>query len=218
MAFPTTGLLDDFNRAAENPLGNGTWLGPLTSGLVQMSVGSGGSANRAIPASAAQGNSYWSAATFGPDMEVYGEAPAIGGAGEFIDLYLRQVDMGLSTRDGYRLAVVFSSSWSLRRVDNNADTVIATATQLFSTGDSLGFEVIGSALKGYLKTAGVWSLIISATDATYNSASTIGFGSKSQNSHWDNFSGGTVVAAAAAARPGHGMLLSGYRNQVIQRV
>ena len=61
MAFPTTGILDNFNRANENPLGNGTWSGPLftTDNRDQL-------ISNAVTLTSGNCSDYW-ITTFGPD-------------------------------------------------------------------------------------------------------------------------------------------------------
>ena len=210
MAFPTTGLLDDFNRVAENPLANGTWSTPIRSGEGTMAVGSGGSANAIIKGSGTTGSSYWSAATFGPDSEVFCLMSAVPGDNDWVQLYARTVDLGLTTLDGYNLTAFKRSGadeWQIRRVDNGTDTVLgATATQEYANGDSIGFEIIGSTLTGYIKTAGVWSAVLSRTDATYSAAGNIGIRSPTTVGVEDDFSGGTVVAAGGATTPMRGLM------------
>ncbi|MDP3704086.1 MAG: hypothetical protein U1C74_25920 [Phenylobacterium sp.] len=222
MAFPTTGLLDNFNRATEDPLGNGTWSGPIRATNGQMKVGSGGSANAITRSAGTPGQSYWSVATFGPDSEVYATISTVPGNGDYVYLYARIVNPNTAGLDGYAMVMIKQAGddiWQIRRIDDSAETVLgANATQELASGESMGFEIIGSTLTAYRKSAGVWSSVLSRTDATYSAAGYIGIGSATTVAIEDDFSGGTVVAAGAAAKPGHGALLSGFRNQVIQRV
>ena len=223
MAFPTTGLLDNFNRATEDPLANGTWSGPVISGHGQLKVGSGGSANQAVPSAGGNSSSYWSAATFGPDCEVFTVLSQKPGDGLLIALYARIVNPNVAgATDGYRLLILTlaaADQWFISRIDNDVATTLGLlATQEIATGDSLGLEIVGSTITAYHKSAGVWSAVFSRTDATYTAAGNIAIFDNATTGLLDDFSGGTIVAAGGAAPPGHGALLSGIRNSVIQRV
>ena len=75
MAFPTTPVLDDFNRANENPLDNGTWTIP--SGAQIMRIIS----NAAVPTAVAGASvAYWSVGAFGPASEVYSTVTVLPGS------------------------------------------------------------------------------------------------------------------------------------------
>ena len=217
MPFPTTGLLDDFNRADEDPLANGTWSGPVRSGQAQCEVNT-----NQVSGNTGTNGSYWSVASFGPDMEAYIDVPVKAGSGDHEYLYARCANFGLTTFSGYRVIVISRPAdlddWFLTRFDNNVSTTLVGPTaQTFLAGDSFGIECIGSVIKSYRKTGGTWTQIQSVTDTTYNAVSQIGLGGITTVYRLDNFSGGTVVAAGVG-RVGHGALLSGFRNQVIQRV
>ncbi len=100
MAFPTTSVLDDFNRADENPLsGGGNWalLNSLGAPLKSVSNQVGESTN-------ALNESYWAASNFGPDCEVFCTFSVVPTAAGGMRLYVRiQGEGGASTWDGYSL-------------------------------------------------------------------------------------------------------------------
>lgn len=185
MAFPTTSLLDDFNRAS---LGAGWTLlfGTLSISSNQLAGQSGGAIG------------YYNVAQYGADCENYCTLPATPGTGGTTYLYARLKDMNIATVDGYSLTIVFSDSGNetirLERIDNGAATVLATTTDYgVPDGSRIGLEIIGSTIKGYLDTGSGWSEILSASDGTYSAAGYLGVGIVSSSARMDNFSGGTVV-------------------------
>lgn len=197
MAFPTAGLVDDFNRANTGPPPSGSWSndaeGQGVSGLKVVS--------NQLVASANFATGYWSAGTFGPDSEVYIQAITVGA----IKLYLRLATPGTATADGY---IVQQSSTTLAfyRMDNGIPTQLGstpTVTAL-SANDQFGGDMVGSTLTAYSNLGGAgWASLDTRSDATYSAAGNIGAGISSTASAWDNFSGGTIAAGAAPvlARP-----------------
>ena len=191
MAFPTTGLLDAFTRANENPLANGTWnaTNPFGSGtlcklLSNVATGAG-----------SFGNSYWDAATFGADTEVYFTYFTRSSQS---GCHLRLQSPGTAGVDGYEaLLESGNTAAAIWRIDNGAETKLgANITTSYADGDSLGFEAIGSTLTLYKKTAGSWSATDNRSDATYGSAGNIGIAQNDTTGELDDYSGGTVVTAA----------------------
>lgn len=191
MPFPTTPLLDDFNRPNEALSASANW------GTDWWNYGVGGLnviSNQCGNVIVAAATSDWIAATY-TDTEVYMELPA-GRAGD-VGLIARIVNPRTASASGY--VCVFASVSNVVRIerwDNQIPTVLTTGTQAISAGDSIGFEVIGSTITVYHKTsAGAWSAILSTTDATYAGPGGIGIAMTENTTRAENFSGGEVVAA-----------------------
>lgn len=121
----TTGLLDDFNRADENPLsGGGNWaFNQFLSNQLKLA------SNTAvgIDASTFQG-SYWTPSTFSDDMEVWGTVS--GDAGEnntgWLLGFMKEMD-GATTADGYYFQIrnpVGAWTADIQRVANDVPTAI----------------------------------------------------------------------------------------------
>lgn len=178
MPFPTTALLDDFNRA-DGGLG-GNWTVPVDSGdstpTIVSNVWSG------------IGNfcsSYWSAASFAADQEVYIDV----NSANTHRLYLR-----ISGGSWYRLEIDYSfnpDQSQIRYWNGSTYTTVATSVADITSAQAFGFEAIGTTLTGYKKVGGVWSSIVSGTDSNLTGSGNIGIGAYS--STLDNFSGGAVV-------------------------
>jgi hypothetical protein len=210
--FPTTGLLDDANRAddATPPPGAG-WGGMLYSAGGQFQV----LTNQFAPLGGGTSTDYWGT-LFGTDQEAFVDIATkstVNGSATFVDL--RVVAPGTSAWDGYEIETIVvagADECRIYRVDNEAWTQLgAMVNQEFASGESLGGEAIGSALTLYRKSAGSWASVLSRTDATYAPASSyIGMGSYEASTtefRLDNFSGGTVVAAGGGFAHSQGVIV-----------
>lgn len=190
MVFPTTGLLDDFNRADEGPPPSASWSNIGTDGIQVISneVGSNGSGFR---------RSVFDT-TFGPDCEVFVTITVKPGAPQGFAIYLRNKETGdTATWDGYKLQLQDQSGtdkWEIYRIDNGAKTKLgSTLTLEFNVSDRFGLEAIGSTLKAYHDTGTGFSEVMSRTDSTYGAAGTIGAGQRDITGRFDDFSGGEVI-------------------------
>ena len=204
MPFPTTPIIDTFNRA-DSPLdtslacsdGINSWFEGKINGGVDTNCNI--ASNRLT--SIATGDSFI-VASFGPDVEVYSSWPVLPTS--YIFHAVRIQDVNTATWDGYGLLHdIASSQWQLRRYTNGVSTVIATSSVAISAGDKVGLSVIGTTLSGYRYTAGSWNQtpIVTTTDATYALAGKIGFEFDDTTGRMDDFGGGTYIAPAAASGP-----------------
>lgn len=192
-SFPTTSVLDNFNRANEGP--------PMTGWTDSWRPSADGhqvSSNVAIGSTVNDNTSYWNT-TIGPDLEVYGTIAS--GTTTYRGLSARLVSEGTSGVDGYELIVFGGNSIQLARWDDNVQTNVgATITQTISAGDSFGMKVVGSAFTIYYCLAGTgcgvggagWTqLSTPRTDSTYSAAGKLGIRTES-TATWDDFGGGTL--------------------------
>jgi len=193
MTFPTTGVLDDFNRADQTENLGSNWTVPLVNGQ-----GSPGIISNTLYDASPNDSAYWNPITPGPDSEVYIDVSTKQTNNTSINLELRVVDPGLTTRDGYDIrmrASATTDAFQIRRIDNGTATALgADFSQEWSAGDSWGFEAIGSTLAAYYKTGGSWAQLGTRTDSTYSAAGRIGIITNDATWRGDNFGGGTVVA------------------------
>ena len=207
MTFPTTDILDNFDRADAGTLGanwsqNKRW----TAGTADSAGGSRSQVYCPCAQYAAYWDYYYNPSTYGPDCESYISVPTIGtidDADEVTSLYLRILNPG-QTFDGYRqkvrpMAGATNDQWMMGRIDDGAETQLGATVLLdIANACSIGIEAIGSTIKGYHKpSAGAWVEVISRSDETYSDAGYVGFYSQSEWLDWrlDNFGGGTVVAS-----------------------
>jgi hypothetical protein len=196
MPFPSTGILDNFNRADESPATGWTHL--FNSFAIV--------SNQLASAVVASVLSYYSASTYGPDCEGYytvATKPPVGGSTAVL---ARLVDVGTAfTADGYlvkfdNVTGGANDVWAIQRVDNGAATTLgATFTQEVSNGDAIGIECIGSSISAlYKPSGGSWTTLATRTDSTYTAAGYLGASSVSDTSNRiEDFGGGTRVISFA---------------------
>lgn len=196
MAFPTTGILDNFNRADENPLATSSsgpaWSsGDIWGFFARLKLVS----NQCTPifASGVQNSQY--IGSYGPDSEAYVTfATAPAGSGDN-GVWLRMVTPG-GNQNGYFVSYVPSASGvKAYRCDTGTLTQLgATFSQTVSNGDSLGADMVSTSLTSYYKSgAGSWSTLGSRTDGTYSAAGAVGLDMFDASAVADNFGGGTTV-------------------------
>lgn len=195
MAFPTTSVIDAMTRT-ETPLSDaGKWAGKAFTTDVDINDTSTGAVNSST---ISWSSAYRGDITPGADTEIFVTRAVVNAE---VELLARIQSPNSAGADGY-LMDISGSTWSIWRIDNVAQTQVgSSATQATSAGDSIGFELIGSALKGYRKpSGGAWNQtpIISVTDATYNIAGRIGMvAGPGTTGRMTDFGGGTVIVAAA---------------------
>lgn len=198
MAFPTQGVLDNFNRGDEGPPPSGDWAHPAWNGNGGLEVVS----NQCAAEGAGYNDSYWDVGV-GPDCEVYVTIPTLPADGEEMGLFLRAKDPGAGGLDGYevymaKVAGAGNDVTRVYRLDNEALTQLgADITQEFAAGEKLGFEAVGSTLTVYQYTGAAWGSLGSRDDATYGAAGYIGVELQNTTVRVDDFGGGTIGAAAA---------------------
>lgn len=192
MAFPTTGILDNFNRPDEGPPPSASWTGPMrpgdTNGLRVVS----NTCQRVAP----YGGAWWNVSSFGPDCEIY---ITCLGPSDFY-LFWRIIDSpGTATADGYALNW-FNDVITVRRLDNNTFTTLGAGISQTgpASGNKLGVSMIGSTITPYVDTGGGWTALSTRTDATYSNAGVIG---ANTDGTFDDFGGGTVVVADTSHAP-----------------
>jgi hypothetical protein len=192
-SFPTTSVVDNFNRANENPLGHGTWTGPVYQGDARFALSS---SQVACAQSGAWCDEYWNQATYS-DSEAYVTISAKGSSNG-VGLFVRVANPNTGTLRGY-LIETGGTSLTFYRIDSGSETQLgSTVTGLtWSAGDKLGFQAVGSTLTAYHYTGGAWSSVASRTDSTY-ATGTIGLESYSTSWTLDDFGGGAMQTTPTA--------------------
>lgn len=210
MAFPTTGILDNFNRADENPLSTAGNIGaPI------FTVASGGPQSFKLVSNAIQDDSladgggsaqmYWDGATFGPGIEVYVKlvTPWQNNSSDFWFWVAGNAE-NTTGLDGYQAVVYYSAGtwfYTIWRYDNNVGTELtpsAEAGPTLADGDQIGIELSGGTFTYKYKTAaGSWgdaSGVSTRSDSTYTSGHIgISKGFNDTTTSLDDFGGGTIV-------------------------
>jgi hypothetical protein len=201
MAFPVNGIIDDFQRANENPLSHGgLWTNPLITGDSNLQVAGTSFCSGTNPVSTS--SAYRNNVSYGPDVEVYATARLTDGAA-LADLYAR---FDVAAQNGYFLTWDGTTTWRIRRMTGGSNTTLGSnITQAVATGDKFGLECIGSNISFYFKVgAGAWTQIATRSDSTYTGAGRIGSRINGNVMGIDDFGGGTLASASTQS-----MVLSG---------
>jgi hypothetical protein len=192
-AFPTTNVLDAFNRT-ENPLSDG---GNWTTGIISSHAAMEANGTQCKGTTASNNSGYRNNATYGPDTETFYTLPTLSGTSQ-VGVYARLANPGSAgATDGYRVLMTKlggADEHRIARVDNDVGTQLAAPTQEVASGDSMGLRDAGSVHEAYYKAgAGNWTLLGSATDGTYTVAGNIGLQCNNTAHRVDDFGGGTIV-------------------------
>jgi hypothetical protein len=202
MAFPTTSVLDNFNRTNASTLGaSWTQAGFADQRLQVVS-------NACAPSSGTNKSNadYYNVATYGPDVEVFVTIPTLAGqSNTSYGVWGRQTAGGngyyAEWVEGGGVDVYKLSSWGFTQLG-------ATLTGTFAAGDKLGITITGTTtttITVYKYTGGAWSSLGTRTDSSspYTAAGYIGahlyVSSAGGSPTFDDFAGGTVSADAAVS-------------------
>lgn len=168
MTFPLTSLIDNFNRADENPLFNGTWNFPVIGvGGVSLQLVS----NQVKATASGANGSYWlggHADTTTYVAEVWYDIASVTGTDRFLIDFV--VDPGLDTSSYYELQMNFNGTdWRLRRSDSGTlSTVGSSVTQTTAAGASVGASLYNGTFTAYYKpSGGSWGTVFTRSDSTY---------------------------------------------------
>jgi hypothetical protein len=190
MAFPTTSVLDAFNRSNTGPPPSGSWsTDQYGFGLPGLRV-----AGNACVCDGGFAAGWWSAESFPADQEAW---VTVSTWVDEVEVHIRLQNPGTSGVDGYILNILASSNlWRIYRLDNQNTTLLASGAITMSSGDRIGISAVGSTLTAYQDHAGGgWTVLGSTTDATYNAAGYIGLFASSASTVFDDFGGGAVVTS-----------------------
>lgn len=180
MTFPTTSILDNFNRSNEGPPPSANWSAwdaffGISDELVVLS-------NACQPnTTLVTGSDWWNADTPGPDCEVYctlANWPTLDvGDQMYIILFLRLIgqDTAGPNFSYYHLKVGSTSPgtayYQIKRITQAGTTLLKNGSVTLATGDAVGMDRIGDTLTFYRKpSGGSWGAIDSVVDGSPLSA------------------------------------------------
>lgn len=203
-AFPSTPILDDFDRADEGPPPGAAWVTPTWNDGTAGHVGLKTASNHLVSNGNANGCVAAYNESFGPDCEFY----ATIAAGEVdvtqFECYLRadtnQLDNYFVAGNGYMLFVNIAASggMALGKFSSGGTAFVGSADIAVGVGDSFGIRAIGSTITAFHKpSGGSWSAVITVTDATFSGAGYSGIMINDNTGALDDFGGGNVVAGDA---------------------
>lgn len=202
MAFPTTGILDDFNRANEGPPPSASWV---STGIYDATPGVSVVSNTLADSGTFVGGAWGT--QFGPDSEIFLTVTTLMDDGLELRLWLRGQQIGNSTTvDGYfiifnRQDVLPGIRYRFIREDNGTGTQLGAfvddTSGVLATGTKFGVDMSGSTITGYANRSGSWTTVDTRTDTTYSASGYIGLSTSSSAGRYDDFGGGTIGGAAS---------------------
>ncbi len=200
MPFPTTSLIDAFDRADENPVA-APWGGAPTRTVANQDNIRILSNQLARGAGAQSGGGGWYATSYAADQEAWLTVATMSAAGS-AGLNARIVSPNTGAVDYYEWAYTVGTGWRMFKVVDNVYTQIGSTvtTPALASGDGTGFELIGSTLRGLHRVSGVWSQIMFVTDTTLTAGGFIGAVMTDAAARCDDFGGGVVVVAPTSLR------------------
>ena len=186
----TTAIVDNANRANENPLSNG---GFWTTG------GTGSGTHRALRVVSNQItgtnanvlNLAYASGPYGPDCEVYGTYATIPDTSTYIRWYLRASGLGGDSQNGFVMQWANDSN-GLRIWKDVSGTLTVLAQDVnarMTDGDVITFSAIANTLTVYKN--GV--IVLQVQDTTYTAAGDIGVGYRNSTGAIDDIGLGTVI-------------------------
>jgi hypothetical protein len=160
--FPTTGILDDFNRANQGPPPSASWANFRPNGLIVQ--------NQAVTGATQQveNKDHW-AATPAADQEVYITIASIPdpNAGEYFEVLGRLDPVAYTGYSVYGGFVGVDGVMQIIRYDDEFNwTALATYLGL-PKFTKIGLQIIGDVLSAWYYFGGAWVLAGSVTDNTY---------------------------------------------------
>jgi len=206
---PTTGILDNFNRANENPLQAAAGWGEDFSNTSELRVVSNQCANQA--GSLFVGDNRW-ATGVNADCEAYATLAVLGtGLDEGVGIAVRiqNPSSTADTWDGYE-ALLFTSYVAaaflpilhvgggangyviFRRITNDAVDYTFSESRKVAAGDRLWLHASGDVLTTYHDQGAGFEQVIQHTDSTYNAAGLIGLRIRRDSARADDFGGGNI--------------------------
>lgn len=193
MAFPTTGVLDTFNRANQNPIGP-PWVGPIFTAGANLQIFS-----NALRPTGSFGGAYLPG-PYGPNSEAWAVVKTPS-ATQVMQLLTKFVPVAVDDPSYFSLWINGSGTWQLWKKAGNVDTQLGAnfaGVGALAAGDSIGVGIVGDELTAYFKpAAGSWSAQFSRTNASFSGVSG-GIGAV-LDLPWEieTLGGGTIVSGDA---------------------
>jgi len=197
MLFPTTPILDTFNRSNEGPPPSASWTDSIfisNSGLKVVS-------NTCV-ADSGIGSAWWSAEQFDRNCECY--FTIINDVLPH-NIYLRLQNPGVDDSQSGYIVQHDSSSEDPRhvfilRLDSGVATVISTIVAAVESDAGFGASAIEGLISAYRKPfGGEWELLGNVIDTTYSSGGYIGSSMSSGGGGIENFGGGDALVSMKLA-------------------
>jgi hypothetical protein len=188
--FPTTAVLDDFNRANTGPPPSANW----STDIAALSDGGYKVVSNQLIESATgptQWSQWWNATAFGNDQECYFTYGS-GGVSQ-VELWIRMNNVGTGGLTGYAVHVDATTFYLYRWNAGSSTTLTSAITHGLAAGSKLGLRMVGSLLQLFTDNGSGWQLRDQVVDATYATGSRIGLLTQNSARTFDDYGGGTYV-------------------------
>lgn len=188
MAFPTAGILDNFDRADEGPAPSPSWVN-IDSGLTVVS-------NQCAPVDDVENVAFWDGAgefQLAGDQEVYVTVPTLPAASDGKCVIIGWVDGG---GDGYVLYLIYSGgswNWLFNRLDAYVGTALWATTVSASNGIKFGFRSRSGQHEIFADTGSGWTLQTTVSDNTHADSYYGWLSTNSSATRLDDYGGGAFI-------------------------
>jgi hypothetical protein len=206
-AFPDNGVLDTFTAADGTTPPNANWTNATLCCAASPTTVWAQDNAATTHTTSTEAHAYWNPATFGANQEAYAKAGAVFGSGDVLVVFVRLVNIGAGTTDGYGVLLDNSSNNLLMfRSDDGAFTALGSGSSVSpAVGDQFGMTAIGDQLCSYFKSgAGAWTQKECVEDGTYVSGGRIGINianGTSTDGTLDDFGGGDIASSRRIIPP-----------------
>jgi hypothetical protein len=190
--FPNTAVLDNFTRAAENPLSDAAaWAATGILGAVVLKTnGTQALSTAATGTTAGQG---WNT-SFTLPTEIYVTVAVLPAGGDAMDLYWLSSPTS-ATANGYDFGVFGNGTWAIYKITAGGFTTLVSGAMTLAAGDTLGMSINTSGLiTAWHKSGAAWAVAGQIVDTTYTGASYVGMDTNDANTRFANFGGGHATA------------------------
>jgi hypothetical protein len=196
-AGPVTPLLDDFARPDNS--------GPPGPSWTHMVVSSSSPTNdlfvtgQQVTGKPGSNADYWNPQAYGPNSEIWVTVAAKPNVDlDPVVLGLRFQNPGAANASGYQAYYIYRAKQLdqykiICRVNGTTSVTLATASgPTLNAGDRLLFRAIGPTLELWRASAGSWTRILTASDATYQGAGYLNLTARNGAVRLTSFGGGTL--------------------------
>ena len=184
-----TGLLDDFNRANEDPIVT-NWTVPTFSDETT------GPANWDNQLDFGPGSAHYDLAEYGPDCEAWIKVVALSFAAVEIRARIQGEGGAVASGSYYAMRINASNEWNLRKlVAGSASDLTSLASFSMAPNDQIALACRGTSIEAWHKpAAGSWTMLGSVTDSAITAAGPLGMWSNDGSCNCDDFGGGNTEA------------------------
>lgn len=188
--FPTVGVIDDFNRANENPIA-APWT--IVTGTPDCQI----LANEFAISSGTYGQAFYSSIS-AADVDAF--ATIVVKSGDMLMMF-RMGGTSDSTKFGYEIIVGATTIVLNTHPAGGGGVTLISSTTTAANGDRVGGRAIGTSLELWHKpSAGSWTRLGTATDSTFTAAGYLNLQCANTTARWDNAGYGVSGYKDSAAK------------------